>query len=107
MSQLSLYVNEQGRCVTHYSGFSWLAGFALVVWALQRRAWGLAGFSLLYGVGFNVLLVQLEAGTQLALYLAQFLLFGFLANRVHRWVLERGAWQLTATESRPEESRHA
>lgn len=101
MSRLSLYVNEQGRCVRHYSGFSTLAGITLVIWALQRRLYALAGIALLYGIAYNVVVVSLGPAWQWAALVAQFLVFGAFANRLHLWLLERGGWELTAQESPP------
>lgn len=100
MSNLSLYVNDKGKCVMHYSGFSWLAGIVLVVWALQRRLYLVAAFSLIYGIAYNVLLIQLSMGLQVALWLIQLAVFGSVANRFHRWLLERGGW-LRTDEERP------
>jgi hypothetical protein len=99
-SQLSLYVDESGRCVTHYSGFSWLAGIALVVWALQRRLYVIAVFALIYGIAYNVLAVQLDALVQVFLYVVQFFVLGAVANRLHLLLLEKQGWIRTEEESR-------
>lgn len=98
MGRLRLYVDDRGRCAMHQSGFSWLAGIALVVWALRRRLYLLAGFALVYGLGYNVLIAQLSQGLQLAALAIQFVAVGALANPLHRLLLERGGWQVTAEE---------
>jgi len=98
MSQLAIYVNDRGKCVMHYGGFSFMAGIALVVWALQRRLYAVAGISLVYGVAYNTLMLQLSPYVQVFMWLAQFLVIGFLANRFHRWHLERGSWVRTEEE---------
>jgi hypothetical protein len=35
---------------------------------------------------------------QIVLVVVQILLYGSLANRVHRWLLERRGWRVTAEE---------
>ena len=99
MSQLSLYVNEDGRTVLHYSGFSFLAGMVPVVWALHRRLYGVAALTLVYSIAYNFLVDGLTLGMQSAIYLAQVALLGALANRFHAWLLKRRGWILTAQES--------
>lgn len=98
MSQLSLYVNDRGISTMHYSGFSWLAGIALFVWALHRRLYLVAAIALVYGIVYTVFSAQLSANAQTVLWIVQFLLFGSLANRVHRLLLERRGWLLTEQE---------
>jgi lipoprotein signal peptidase len=98
MSQLALYVNERGKCVMHYSGFSWLAGIALVVWALQRRLYLVAAIALVYGVAWNVFIIQLSQSMQVILWALQFVVVGALANRLHRILLERRGWLRTEEE---------
>lgn len=82
----------------HYDGFSWLAGIVLVVWALQRRLYLVAAFSLIYGVAWNVLVNQVSLGMQVALWLLQLVVIGSLANRFHRWLLDRTGWLRTDEE---------
>ena len=101
MGRLRLYVDERGRSAMHQSGFSWLAGIALVLWALRKRLYILAALSLVYGVGYNLVVAQLSPGLQLAALAIQFSLIGALANPLHRWILERRGWQLTAEEPEP------
>ena len=98
MSQLSLYVSERGQCTMHYSGFSWLAGIAPFVWALHRRLYLVAAIALVYGIVYAIFSARLSANTQTILWLVQFVLFGALANRVHRLLLERRGWLLTEQE---------
>lgn len=98
MSRMSLYVNDHGKCVMHYSGFSWLAGLAFFVWALHRRLYMVAAIALAYSIVYTALSAQLESQVQGVLWLAQFLLFGSLANRAHRFLLERRGWILTEQE---------
>jgi hypothetical protein len=82
----------------HYSGFSWLAGFAFLVWALHRRLYLLAGIALVYSIVYTALAAQLSSEVQTALWLAQFILLGSFANRIHRMLLERRGWVLTEQE---------
>ena len=98
MSRLSLYVNEEGKCVMHYSGFSWLAGFAFLVWALHRRLYLVAGLALVYSMIYTVLAAQFSSTVQTGLWLVQFVLVGSFANRIHRMLLERRGWVLTEQE---------
>jgi hypothetical protein len=97
-SQLSLYVNDRGKCVIHYSGFSWLAGFALALWALQRRLYLVAVASQIYSIAYTALVVQLSANTLIILFLVQFAVLGTFANRIHRMLLRRGGWTRTEEE---------
>jgi len=104
LSQLSLYASEDGRTALHHSGFSFLAGMVPVVWALQRRLYGIAALALVYGIVFNHLIEGLALGMQSAIYAVQVAVVGGLANRLHAWLLERKGWILTAQEqSRPAE----
>jgi len=104
LSQLSLYASEDGRTALHHSGFSFLAGMVPVVWALQRRLYGIAALALVYGIVFNHLIEGLALGMQSAIYAVQVAVVGGLANRLHAWLLERKGWILTAQEQpRPAE----
>lgn len=103
MSRLSLYVSEDGRTVLHYSGFSFMAGILPTVWALQRRLYGIAALTLVYGFAINPLIEGLTLGMQAAAFSVQMAVAGGLANRLHAWLLERRGWILTAKElPRPE-----
>jgi len=42
-----------------------------------------------------------NAAMQLVVGLAQVVLFGSLGNRIHRWLLERRGWRVTAEEPAP------
>jgi hypothetical protein len=107
MSRLSLYVNDNGRCVTHYSGFSSLAGVFPLIWALQRRHPLLIVIALLYGVAANVIISQFGGYAMLGLYLTQFIILGTLANRFHLALLARGGWLRTEEELAPPEGNSA
>jgi hypothetical protein len=98
MSQFSLYVNDDGRTVLHYSGFSFLAGMAPVVWALHRRLYGIAALTLVYSIAYGYLVDGLTLDMQSAVYVVQVAVVGGLANRMHAYLLERGGWILTAKE---------
>lgn len=98
MSQLSLYVNDNGRTVLHYSGFSFLAGMVPVVWALHRRLYGVAALTLIYSIAYNFLVDGLGLGMQTAIYFVQVAVLGTLANRFHALLLGRRGWILTAKE---------
>jgi hypothetical protein len=95
MRRLRLYVDDRGRLAMNHPGFSWLAAISLPVWALQRRlyALALAGFVL-----SSVINLWLGPTAQAIAFVLQFVAFGALANRLHRWHLERGGWRVTAEE---------
>ncbi len=82
----------------HVSGFSWWAAFALPVWALHRRLYGLALLASLAGAASNTLATS---GVQYLLAVTQFVACGTLANRVHRYFLERRGWRVTAEAPDP------
>ncbi len=82
----------------HESGFSWLAGIALFFWALQRRLYLLAAVSLVYGAVGNILAPRFGLGFQAAAFALQVVVFGALANPLHRWLLDRRGWRITAEE---------
>ena len=97
--RIRLYVNDEGRCVLHTSGFSWLAGLLPAIWAFQRGLFGVAVLSLVYSAVLNGLILSYGLGTQGLVVAAQVGLLGSFANRLHRAVLERRGWRLTAEES--------
>ncbi len=99
MGRQRLYVNDRGNCVMHDRGFSWLAAFYLPIWALHKRLYLLA---LIAFVVNGVLSFYVDTKTQIFLGGAQIVLSGLLANRIHRWLLERRGWRVTAEE--PEQS---
>jgi len=99
MSQLSLYSNGRGHCVIHYEGFSWLAAIMPLIWALQRRLYLVAGFCLVYSIGYAALIPQLGGTLKIVLYVAQIVIFGSFANRIHRALLERNGWIRTEEET--------
>lgn len=100
MGRLSLYTDDRGTCAMHESGFSWLAAISPPLWALRRRLYGLAAASLLLTLAVGVAATQWQwpTGIQTLLYGLMFGLDGALANRLHRWLLERGGWTVTARE---------
>lgn len=98
MGRERLYVNDRGDCVMHVTGFSWLAAFALPLWALHRRLYILA---VLMFVVINLVNLSARVDLQLALFLVQFLICGSQANRAHRLLLERRGWRVTAEEPAP------
>jgi hypothetical protein len=108
MGRLRLYVDDRGRLAMNHPGFSWLAAISLPVWALQRRlhALALAAFVL-----SGVINVWFGSTGQAVAFVLQFIVFGALANRLHRRHLERGGWRITAEERAaaprpPAEPRH-
>jgi hypothetical protein len=86
----------------HVSGFSWWAAVALPLWALHRRLYGLALLVSLTGVASAMLA---PPGIQSLLAIAQFVACGALANRVHRFFLERRGWRVTAEAPDPATDR--
>lgn len=98
LSRLSLYVSKSGRSVLHYSGFSFLAAIFPVVWALHRRLYGIAALALVYAIALGVLIGGWPPAVQALVIVAQVVLFGFTANRLHAFLLERRGWVLTASE---------
>ena len=94
MARQRLYVNDRGDCVINASGFSWFAAIASPVWALHRRLYLLALIVVVAGVISNFV----DQITQLVMCVAQFVLFGSLGNRIHRWLLEHRGWRVTAEE---------
>ncbi len=98
MGRQRIYVNERGDCVVNDTGFSWFAALASPVWALQRRLYLVALALAVMGVATTS---YANATMQLVVGLAQVVLFGSLGNRVHRWLLERRGWRVTAEEPAP------
>jgi len=99
VSRIRLYVNDEGRCVLHTGGFSWLAGFLPAIWAFRRRLFGVALLSLVYSTVVNLLILSQGAGVQSLVVVVQVAVFGALANRLHEALLERRGWRVTAEES--------
>ncbi len=94
MARQRLYVNDRGDCVVNASGFSWFAALASPVWALHRRLYPLAVILVVASVISN----SADQITQWVVGVAQFVLFGSLGNRIHRWLLEHRGWRVTAEE---------
>ncbi|HJW52687.1 MAG TPA: DUF2628 domain-containing protein [Burkholderiaceae bacterium] len=95
MGRQRIYVSERGDCVVNDTGFSWFAALVSPVWALQRRLYLVALALFVMGVATSY---YADTTTQLVVAVAQVALFGSLANRVHRWLLERRGWRVTAEE---------
>jgi hypothetical protein len=104
---LSLYINPRGASVLHRSGFSWLATLAWPLWALHRRLWWvlLASFPLtLSAHGVANWAIGLVPGETpqgllaLAWLIGWSLAAGRWANGLHRRLLERAGYRMTATE---------
>lgn len=98
MGRLRLYVDERGRLAMNEAGFSWLAAISLPLWALQRRLYALAVVAILLAAAINI---WLDSRAQIVAFVLQFVAFGTLANRVHRTLLERRGWRVTAEEPAP------
>ena len=107
MAQLRIYLHPSGDCVLHRSGFSWLAAFALPLWALSKRLYRTAL------VAFVVVLVviqlvprllariepeSLRDSVALVYTLLYWIVPGFSATRWHRRVLERSGYVVCASE---------
>lgn len=99
MGRQRIYMNDRGDCVVNDSGFSWFAALFSPIWALHRRLYLLALVLILAGGAMNFL--PLTPALQIVLIVAQILICGFLANRLHRWLLERRGWRVTAEEPEP------
>jgi hypothetical protein len=95
MGRLRLYVDARGRLAMNDAGFSWLAAISLPLWALQRRLYVLAVVALALAAAVNL---RLDQKAQAVAFVVQFLVFGALANRLHRTYLERTGWRITAEE---------
>ena len=92
MGRQRIYVNERGDCVVNDTGFSWFAALLSPVWALQKRLYLVALALVVTGIATSL---YAETTMQLVVALAQIALFGSLANRVHRWLLERRGCRVT------------
>lgn len=95
MGRQRLYVNDRGDCVLQDTGFSWFAAIALPIWALHKRLYLLALIMFVVSATINY---YADQTTQFILFVVQFILFGWLANRVHRRLLEHRGWRVTAEE---------
>lgn len=99
MGRQRIYMNDRGDCVISDSGFSWFAALFSPIWALHRRLYLLAFVLILAGGAINFL--PLSTISQTVVIVAQIAICGSLANRVHRWLLERRGWRVTAEEPEP------
>jgi|SRR5688572_15672358 len=107
MGQLRIYMHDSGDCVLHRSGFSWLAAFALPVWAFSKRLYRTALLTLVVSVAASqltpLLIDRMESDTvsgllALAYVLVYWMVPGFYATRWHRRVLERSGYFVSADE---------
>lgn len=107
MSRLSLYINARGESVLHRTGFSWLAAVAWPLWALHRRLWWVLLLSLPLTAALHTVvngLIELVRGDTAQGLLALLWLVGWSlaagrwANALHRRLLEKGGYRMTATE---------
>lgn len=104
---LSLYINPRGASVLHRTGFSWLAAVAWPLWALHRRLWWVLLASLPLTVALHTVVnwaIGFVPGetAQGVLALAWLVGWSFVAGRwangLHRHLLERAGFLMTATE---------
>jgi hypothetical protein len=95
MARQRLYVHDRGDCVVSDGGFSWFAALASPIWALHRRLYLLAVILAIASVISNVV----GQTGQWGMAAAQVLLLGSQGNRLHRWLLERRGWRVTAEET--------
>ena len=107
MAQLRIYMHDSGDCVLHRSGFSWLAAFALPIWAFSKRLYRTALIALVGVVAASqlvpLILDRIESETvsgllALAYVVAYWMVPGFYATRWHRRVLERRGYFVGADE---------
>jgi hypothetical protein len=107
MSRLSLYINPRGASVLHRTGFSWLAVLAWPLWALHRRLWWVLLLSFPLATAAHAianLVIGWVPGEDAQGMLALVWLIGWSlaagrwANALHRRLLERAGYRMTATE---------
>ncbi|MEQ1684534.1 MAG: hypothetical protein ABL916_12860 [Burkholderiaceae bacterium] len=107
MSQLSIYIRPSGDSVLHRTGFSWLAMLAWPLWALHRRLWWVLLLSLPLTFGLHTVVneaIELVPGETAQGALALVWLTGWSlaagrwANSLHKRLLERAGYLMTATE---------
>lgn len=112
MSALSLYIDARGASVVHRTGFSWLAALAWPLWALHRRLWWVLLASVPLTAGLHTAVnraIELAPGESAQGLLALIWLIGWSfvagrwANALHRHLLERAGYRMTATELAPAE----
>jgi hypothetical protein len=110
MTSIRIYMHPSGDCVLHRSGFSWLAAFALPLWALSKHLYRTAllafVFVLLATQLAPRLLAQIESENARSLVAFAYLCLywmvpGFAATRWHRHVLERRGYVVSASEEPP------
>ncbi len=106
-SRLSVYINPRGESVLHRTGFSWLAMLAWPLWALHRRLWWVLLASLpltfvahtLANGAIGLVPGETAQGSlALAWLIGWSVAAGRVANRLHRHLLERAGYRMTATE---------
>ena len=107
MAQLRIYMHPSGDCVLHRSGFSWLAAFALPIWAVSKRLYRTALVALVFVVLATQLAPRLISQipsdiartiVAVAYMFLYWMVPGFGATRWHRHVLERRGYFVSASE---------
>lgn len=107
MSRLSIYIRPTGESVLHRTGFSWLAAVAWPLWALHRRLWWVLLLSLPLTFALHTVVnwgIEFVPGATAQGALALLWVVGWSfaagrwANALHRRLLEKGGFRMTATE---------
>ncbi len=101
MSVLSIYMNNEGEVKIHYSGFSWLAAFALPVWLYHRGLYDIFFilFSIIYSFSFLFLPIIFPQNEAVAIYFLGFpLVVGYKANSIHLHYLTKNHFYKVAGE---------
>jgi Protein of unknown function (DUF2628) len=92
-------VDQAERLVFIRDGFAWTAWLFTPLWLLAKRAW----LALLVYVVAAVALVLLarvlglSGGASLLVLLAAQMIFGFEAEGLERWLLERDGWRMVGS----------
>ncbi len=107
MSRLSIYIGPSGESVLHRTGFSWLALLAWPLWALHRQAWWVLLVSVPLTTAAHAIANQAigwvpgeaaQGALALVWLIGWSVVAGRWANALHRRLLERAGYRMTATE---------
>jgi hypothetical protein len=101
MSTLSVYMDHEGKVKIHYSGFSWLAAFALPLWLYHRGLYNIfiILFSIIYSFLFLFLPIFLVQNEAVAIFFFGLpLLVGYKANSLHLYYLTKNHYYKVAGE---------